>query len=330
MRVNSLGAKLRGSDLALAQITAKWPNSLEIFESFQQECKEAGFDYDLGVFIRNLVVFATGQSKFNTVSSLSLEKLKSEWEYSKQGFTCAINFLKSNIGIDSHALLSTPFLIIALGFYAKKNGFSFPPDIQQKLRYWLLVANAKGRYSRGSSETVLDQDLATISRTEDLSAMIQNLERQFGRLDVLPEDLSGRNSQSAYFKTMFLIFKKHEALDWFNGVDISLKLSGAAYKLQFHHIFPRDLMKARFKPKEINDIANQCFISSKTNQKLGNKAPSKYLPEVIQRIGKEGLAKHCIPTREDLWELDNYENFLTERRRLLADAINEFIGSKPL
>jgi hypothetical protein len=32
VRVNSLGAKLRSSDLALAQITAKWHNSLSTFE----------------------------------------------------------------------------------------------------------------------------------------------------------------------------------------------------------------------------------------------------------------------------------------------------------
>jgi hypothetical protein len=38
VRVNSLGAKLRSSDLALAQITAKWRNSLKIFQAFQQEC----------------------------------------------------------------------------------------------------------------------------------------------------------------------------------------------------------------------------------------------------------------------------------------------------
>ncbi len=34
VRVNSLGAKLRSSDLALAQITAKWKHSLSIFQEF--------------------------------------------------------------------------------------------------------------------------------------------------------------------------------------------------------------------------------------------------------------------------------------------------------
>ncbi len=35
VRVNSLGAKQRSSDLALAQITAKWLHSLQTFRDFQ-------------------------------------------------------------------------------------------------------------------------------------------------------------------------------------------------------------------------------------------------------------------------------------------------------
>ena len=208
VRVNSLGTKLRGSDLALAQITAKWPNSLKIFEEFQQECKEKGFDLELGTFIKNLVIFATGQSKFNTVSSLSKERLEDGWERSKAGLQYALNFLEDNIGINSPALLSTPFLILTLGYFASQNDFNLSTEMQKELRYWILIANAKGRYSRGSSETYLDQDLTTIRKEQALPAMIRDLERQFGRLDVLPEDLDGRDSRSPYFKTMFLILKR--------------------------------------------------------------------------------------------------------------------------
>src|SRR5262249_43728293 len=58
VRVNSLGAKLRGSDLALAQITAKWRNSLKIFQTFQEQCAKSGFDFDLGLYLRNMIAFA--------------------------------------------------------------------------------------------------------------------------------------------------------------------------------------------------------------------------------------------------------------------------------
>ncbi|HSV26980.1 MAG TPA: DUF262 domain-containing protein, partial [Sedimentisphaerales bacterium] len=80
VRVNSLGAKLRGSDLALAQITAKWPNSLKLIEEFQEQCEENWMTLDLGLLVRAMVVFATDQSHFNRVASLSVAKLKKGWE----------------------------------------------------------------------------------------------------------------------------------------------------------------------------------------------------------------------------------------------------------
>lgn len=43
VRVNSLGAKLRSSDLALAQITSRWPNLLKQLEAFQEECERSWF-----------------------------------------------------------------------------------------------------------------------------------------------------------------------------------------------------------------------------------------------------------------------------------------------
>ena len=47
----------------LAQITAKWRNSLAIFQALQQHYAEHGFDIDLGIYIKNMVAFATGQSR---------------------------------------------------------------------------------------------------------------------------------------------------------------------------------------------------------------------------------------------------------------------------
>src|SRR5690349_3874742 len=92
VRVNSLGAKLRSSDLALAQITAKWRNSLSIFQDFQGQCAKNGFDLDLGLHLRNMIVCATGQSRFLTVGNLTVEQLQSAWKASCEGMQFAINF----------------------------------------------------------------------------------------------------------------------------------------------------------------------------------------------------------------------------------------------
>lgn len=162
VRVNSLGAKLRSSDLALAQITAKWRSSLQILMNFQAECAKFGLDLDLGIHLKNLIAFATGQSRFLTVGSLTPDKLKASWTEACEGVHFTMNFLKSNAGIDSPALLSSPFLMVVLAYFGHARGYKIDGETSAKLRFWTLAANAKGRFSRGSSETILDHDLATI------------------------------------------------------------------------------------------------------------------------------------------------------------------------
>ena len=58
----------------------------------------------------------------------------------------ALNFLKSNVGIDSPALLSSPFLLVTLGYYGHKRNYRISAKEAQRLRHWVLVANVKGRY----------------------------------------------------------------------------------------------------------------------------------------------------------------------------------------
>lgn len=326
VRVNSLGAKLKGSDLALAQITAKWRDSLKIFEQFQKECKQAGFDLDLGLFVKNLVVFATGQSKFKTVSRISHKRLEEAWGISQKGFNYAMNFLKSNTGIESPALLASPFILVTIAYFAHNKDYNLSPEDEAKLRYWVLIANAKGRYSRGSSEGFLDQDLKAIRDGSGLNLMIGLLRTQFGRLDIQEADLENRNSRSAYFKTMFLAFRQDGAKDWMERLIISLDHAGVQHKLQFHHIFPQSLLKEREEKQKINDICNLAFISGKTNRKISNQSPMSYLPLIIEEQGKEALTLQKIPTEASSWDLDNYDSFLKARRKMVVERLNEFLG----
>jgi hypothetical protein len=325
VRVNSLGAKLRSSDLALAQITAKWRNSLLIFESFQHQCQKEGFDLDLGLYLKNLVAFTTGQSRFLTVGGLRLAALQTGWTESCRGMEFAINFLKSNVGIDCPSLLSSPFILIALAYHGHKRDYSLSAEESDRLRYWVLVANAKGRYSRGSSETILDQDLATL-RSGGAQELIDRLRQQVGRLDIAPEELEGRNQRSSLFKTMFLAFRAAGARDWRSQLAISLDHSGAQNKLQFHHIFPKAVLRSEYASREADDIANLCFIAGKTNRQISDKAPCQYFPSMIEKSGLAAFEAQCIPTESSILTTDTYRAFLHRRRELVAKRLNEFLS----
>jgi hypothetical protein len=328
VRVNSLGAKLRSSDLALAQITAKWRGALTTFQGFEDQCAKKGFELDVGLQLRNLVAFATGQSRFLTVNTIPVSKLQESWNESVKGMEFAVNFLKNNVGLDSPALLSSPFLIAALGYYGHKRDYHISANESQRLRYWVLVANAKGRYSRGSSETLLDQDLATLRDGGGVNELIERLRLQVGVLEVSPEELEGRNQRSAFFKTMFLAFRSAGAKDWKSHLAIALDHSGSQHFLQFHHIFPKALLKHSYPNREADDIANLAFIGGKTNRAISDKPPADYFPALIEKAGEDAFSAQCIPVDPKLLTLERYKDFLGERRKLIGERLNEFLHSK--
>ena len=128
---------------------------------------------------------------------------------------------------------------------------------------------------------------------------------------------------------LYFVLKQNGAKDWWSGLKLSEKHMGSAHKIQFHHIFPKSLLrnqKPPFLPKEINDIANLAFIGGKTNRQIFNKEPAEYLEkEVLPKRGEEALTSQLIPLDKKLWEIENYWEFLDYRRAEIAEAINAYM-----
>lgn len=329
VRVNSLGAKLKSSDLALAQMTSRWPNLLKELEAFQEECEKSYFTIDLGHLVRAIVVFATQQCLFRSVASTPVEKLKDGWAQAQEGLRFAINFLRSNAGIEDESLLSSPMFLHALAALSRVKDNKLTADEQRQLLHWLLVANARGRYSRGSTETLLNEDLAIIFRSGNVAALMEPLKRQFGRLHVEPGDLAGRGVGSPLFSLAYLALKAQGAKDWYSGLGLSLTHQGKLHFIQWHHVIPKSLLKERgYEPGEINEIANMAFITGQTNRRISNKEAVNYLREVVAKQGEEALQSQCVPVDEALWSTERYRDFLSVRRQALADRMNAFIREK--
>lgn len=331
VRVNSLGAKLKGSDLALAQITARWRNSLRIFEEFQSDClRDHNFDLEVGTILRGLVIQATGQSRFKTVSSMSQKILQESWEMNVKAMTFALNFLRSNVKIESAALLTSPYLILVISYWGSRRKFKISDSEATKMARWVLLANAKARFARGSSESILDQDLANLRDDGGAEGLIEKLQIQVGKLEISPSELMGRDARSGLFKTMFLAFKEDGAKDWNTNLEIAINHAGKQDKLQFHHIFPKAYMKKQSKLLDLpstDDIANLAFIGGKTNREISDKAPADYLKKILEGPGIEQLRRQAIPTDLKLLKPEAFAEFLRIRRELIATRLNSFLGN---
>lgn len=193
------------------------------------------------------------------------------------------------------------------------------------LKYWLYVASAKGRYSRGSTETMLDADLRVIRQGGGVPALLELLSQQFGRLNFEPADFAGRNFTSSLFSLVYLTLRTQGATDWETGIGISTSLQGRQHRLQFHHIFPKAIMRGDYDRREVNEIANLAFISGRTNRRIGKKEPSSYLKEIIAERGGDVLTRQGVPLDGELHRVENFPQFLEYRRAELCRLVNQFL-----
>lgn len=321
-RVNSAGARLKGSDLALAQITSRWKGSLKLFEDFQKKHEVNGQQlFDLGFLVRAFVVFMTGQCKFLTISSIPFEKYEGAWKETKDALETAFDVAR-NWGITSFTLLSAPSLIITLAYYLKRR----PEEMTDlsALHKWLLVASICGHYSKGSSESIMDQDLASIDKGVALAEMMNALAKQGWTGAITEDEIRGKFHGSAYFSLMYLAMHAAGAKDWYQDTTICLGNVGSLLKVQFHHIFPQAQLKAAggYDKTEINDISNLAFIGGNTNRRISAEAPEKYLPT----IDGEKLQTQCVPLDVSLYPISKFREFLSARRAQIVQCLNNYLN----
>jgi hypothetical protein len=177
---------------------------LRLFLDFQKEMDSSGLDIELSTIIRTLVAHATNQGKFDYVNSISQDRLEESWNKTKKSLSFAVDFTKSELGIASSQLLSSPLILTSLAYWIHNRDYRVGKEEQALMRRWGLLVNAKGRYGRGSSQDYLNQDLAVIRDGGGPTELLERLRQQVGRLEIEASDFIARNARSGLFKNMFL------------------------------------------------------------------------------------------------------------------------------
>lgn len=321
VRVNSKGTRLRQAELAIARLAFRLPGVVsDQFEEFEDELEENGFDLGLPFLVRCLTAVATQQSQFPKLSEVSETDIANAWKSTRLALEHLINLIKQNLGIESSDWLpSANALIVPTAYLARVTEKNIQKDA---LLRWFVLATIWGRYS-GSAETSLDKDLKALPKDNPFDSLVDNIKQEVGRLEVSAEDLDDANVNSPLFLVAYLTCRSRGAEDWFTGVRLTSTSLGSAHSLEIHHIFPKAVVKKDYKKRDINEIANLAFLSSRANRKIFKTEPSVYLAE-IEKKNPLLLKNQFVPLDGRLWTLDQFENFLEERRKLLATGINEY------
>ena len=333
IRVNTSGTRLRGSDLALAQITSVWSGSAQLFEEFADECAEQSFDLDENFLVRCLVCIATRQCKFDNISRIAIDTLKESWVLTKKGVSNTINFMKNNAFVDYAKALPSQMLLVPLVYYSCRNDLCRDSQVEDGFLYWFYNAAIWGRYS-SSMETRLNQDLAALSNRRPYSDLVDNVwELVSKERKVDAGDIRGKGTNSPYFFMMYVLARKNKARDLETGNIISYTNFGSNNKVEHDHVFPKsrldrflqDRLEGGERKRTVNEISNIAFMTKQGNVIKMDEDPGAYFPKVSKCHGVSIFRKQQIPYNPGLLQYDRYEDFLAERARLLAKDMNDFL-----
>lgn len=327
VRINSGGSHLNSADLALAQMSSRWQGVTEQFDGYLESIHKRGWELDYSILLRVLSAFLTNQSRlsqlFRSGRDLSVDDLQAAWKRAQPAMTQAIDFLTHNCLIDRLSMMPTNYVLVPLAIFFDRFGQSVTEQQTRDLRRWLYMALIWSRYS-GTSETNLDQDIAALVRENDqpIRRMIQNIEDKVGQRPVTERELRDQLNNSPYMLMAYVLARQAYAQDWFNGVAI-----GGNQALEYHHIFPKALLKTRYNLRQdsriINQVANLAFLSAQANGRISSQSPDQYLPA----IEPTRLATQSVPMDASLWTFDQFEEFALQRRMKLANAINSLLQS---
>lgn len=326
VRINSGGATLGGADLALAQVSSRWRGVVPEFEAFQEILSRRGLVVDSGLLLRAMTVLATGQSKPSLLfrgdrQHTTVEDLQAAWQRTTSAMKQAISFLTNNCHVDKLSLLPTNLVLIPLVAFFDRFGSNVSAAQARELQRWVYMALIWSRYNM-STESVLDQDVAALSKERPIDTMIQNIEDRVGKRPVTERELQDQRKNSPFMMMAYVLARRAGAQDWFNGVAI-----GASEQLEFHHIFPKALLRDHYdlrqESRTVDQVANLVFLSRRANSRISTRMPYEYLEE----IDPERLKAQYVPQERELWALPRFEEFLLKRRTLLADAINDLLQS---
>ncbi len=325
-RVNSGGTKLSKGDLALARICAGWPEARDELKARLQKWHTAGFDFRLEWLLRNITTVLTGEAMFSALKDVDTPTFRNGIERAERRVDTLLNLISSRLGLDHDLVLGSRYSFPVLARYLDlRNGQLGDAREQDKLLYWYINSFLWGRYA-GSTESALNQDLELVEQADGgLDRLIEQLRRGRGDLRLAANDFIGWSQGARFFPLLYMLTRVSRSRDWDSGLELSRYLLGHLSRLELHHIFPKALLyKHGYFRSEVNALANLTFLTQATNLKVSDRSPSDYLPPFVQKQ-PGAVESHWIPMDPELWEVENFREFLTVRRELLAKAANEFL-----
>ena len=263
-----------------------------------------------------------------------ITEFKNCWNTAVNALESAIDILKNTREFGAISSKYIPYVSIipvfaALQKHAETLQATKRLNAQRKIRYWYWASVFLNRYS-GAVESTSARDFldvkAWFESDDSEPSLIGEFKQHFKNLELRKEV----KSSTSVFKGIFNLLVLQDARDWITGK------SPKHNDLDDHHIVPASWGKKYMKGNLINTILNRTPLTSETNRNfIKDRLPNTYLREMINNNDEKSvnmiLESHLIsPTAleillRDPFTPDDFDAFITERRRTILNAIENLV-----
>jgi hypothetical protein len=313
-RINRKGVELDTFQLLNAWT---WSETFELqkyFEDLQDELEPFGFKgvgEDVDLILRCAAGIISNNASAKSLIELNGNEVRNRFQEITNGLKGAIDFLHSNLGVEKLSNLPYNVLLIPLSaFFAVQGNSQFIYSNEQRLSLikWFWRACFSKRFSAGVLRS-LNRDV------EEAKKLRLNQPNSLGEFKVEISKEFYKENQfkigAVNSKTLILQMAQKNPRSFISGSPVVLRNVLQDYnRNEFHHIFPKAYLTSKhISDKEINCLANFCFMSRADNNQLGGVAPSLYKSKMATNTDE--ILKSAFTS--DIIFLDNFDNYIDDR-----------------
>lgn len=325
IRANSGGTKLEKSDLLFSLLNATWDVADNRMEELLEDLNRYGFAFDRDFVLKTCLVLLNQGAQYE-VSKFRKpgvrEDIEAKWSELSASIKAIADFIRSKTYIQCDKALPSYLALIPLIYVFHHYPASWRSA--KNVDAFLVRTSLTGAFS-GQSDRIID---ALVKRFKDL----EKFDADEGYAIIRSQNRSLEITKERFFemgyssKTIHLIFNLwYPTFSHTPAYDNNLP--------QVDHVFPQSRLKAekvinpdtgrhvmKYRDEVRNQLAN-CMLLTRTENGAGGKSnipPADWFKDKDD----DYLTLHLIPKNPDLWTIDRFEDFIVERKKLIASKFS--------
>jgi Protein of unknown function DUF262/Protein of unknown function (DUF1524) len=329
IRANDGGTKLGKSDLLFSLLGANWEVADEKMEGLLESLNKHGFAFDRDFVLKTCLVLLGKGARYEVKKFREKgvrEDIEAKWDEIAKAIQDVLDFVRGKTFIQCDKALPSYLVLIPLVYmrYHLPNAWKTAKGMDS----YLLRCSLTGAFG-GVPDNLLDGLVKKITELKrfDLDEMFGVIRSQQRSLELTEERFWNLGYKSDAIHLLFNL--------WYR--DFNYTPAYVNNLPEVDHIFPQSKLKeikivnpdtGRMvmkypKPAERNQLAN-CMLLRKGENGASGKGDTP-ADEWFAGKDKGYLDKHLIPADPALWQMDRFDEFIKERKKLIRERFKDLL-----